>query len=308
MKKLLKVLTVVFCVTILFATTNTTVKALEEPIILKGIHISIDVPTCGTITYDPITDRLINPPTGTILSDEIKDWTQIIDEGDWTTTEYFDNPHVIEGDETYLGTIYFFVYGNYVIDEDYINSHPEAVIVDNGTSYEGSFNLEDVGNGVYKLSVPFSTIAKHDLASDGKCNGCGEQFDPLAPNPDPNPEKPDGNENPSAKMNNMLNSLIKNAAGKNEKTVIYFKDYTGNDAISIDVFNLLAENPNVVLVLDYTFFDEDTQKDIHVHAVINQAILSKIVKSDIKLFGPACLSGFVQYYNDLPADIKNQNY
>lgn len=128
------------------------------------------------------------------------------------------------------------------------------------------------------------------------------------PDPDPNPDPEVENTNATVLLNNKLADLINNASKMNGKSVIYFKDYIGNDAISIDVFNLLAENPNVVLVLDYTFFDTDTQKDIHVHAVINQAILSKIVTSDIKLFGPACLSGFVQYYNELPNDIKNHNY
>lgn len=150
-----------------------------------------------------------------------------------------------------------------------------------------------------------------------KNNGVKIKEDPKPnPNPDPNPNpnpnpKPDQeveNTNATVLLNNKLADLINNASKMNGKSVIYFKDYIGNDAISIDVFNLLAENPNVVLVLDYTFFDTDTQKDIHVHAVINQAILSKIVTSDIKLFGPACLSGFVQYYNELPNDIKNQNF
>lgn len=91
-------------------------------------------------------------------------------------------------------------------------------------------------------------------------------------------------------------------------SVVYFEEYNGEDSISYDTLNILAANPNVTLVLDYTFFDTNTNQDIHVHVVINQAILSRIMTEDIKYYGPACLSGFVQYYNLLPADIRNKNY
>lgn len=134
-------------------------------------------------------------------------------------------------------------------------------------------------------------------------NGVRIKVDP-APNPNPEPENTDS----TALLNKKLADLINKASKNNGRTVIYFNDYEGNDAISADIFNLLADNPDIVLVLDYIFYDENTKRNIHVHAVINQAILSKIVTADIKLYGPACLSGFVQYYGELPTDIRNQNY
>ena len=95
---------------------------------------------------------------------------------------------------------------------------------------------------------------------------------------------------------------------KQGKTVvIYLTEYTGNDCLTRDNLKLLTEKPNVILVLDYTFFDVDTKKDIHVHAVINKANISPVLNDDVKYFGPANLSGFVQYYNMLPAEIRNMN-
>ncbi len=119
------------------------------------------------------------------------------------------------------------------------------------------------------------------------------------------------NETPSNEtviMNNNLTNLISDASKNEGNSVIYFDDYEGDDSISFDTLKLLKENSNVILVLDYTFYDEDTKKYIYVHAVINQAILSMILDDDIKLYGPACLSGFVQYYYLLPEEIRNQNY
>lgn len=134
-----------------------------------------------------------------------------------------------------------------------------------------------------------------------------ESGDP-SPAPDPEGPKPGTQTNASAIMNRNLSNMIKNASKQQGYTVIYFNDFTGNDSICKDVLELLAQNPNVVLVLDYTFFDENTNQDIHVHIVINQAILSWVMREDIDYYGPACLSGFVQYYNLLPAEIRSRNY
>lgn len=124
----------------------------------------------------------------------------------------------------------------------------------------------------------------------------------------PMPPTPDVPSNETLKMNSELSNKITAAAQTGESTVIYFDEFTGNDCLSNDTLQLLAEKDDVTLVLDYTFYDTNTNQEIHVHAVINQAILSKIYSPDIKYYGPACLSGFVQYYNELPEDIKSQNY
>lgn len=124
----------------------------------------------------------------------------------------------------------------------------------------------------------------------------------------PMPPTPDVPSDETLKMNSELSNKITAAAQTGESTAIYFDEFTGSDCLSNDTLQLLAEKDDVTLVLDYTFYDTNTNQEIHVHAVINQAILSKIYSPDIKYYGPACLSGFVQYYNELPEDIKSQNY
>lgn len=124
----------------------------------------------------------------------------------------------------------------------------------------------------------------------------------------PMPPTPDVPSNETLKINSELSNKITAAAQTGESTAIYFDEFTGSDCLSNDTLQLLAEKDDVTLVLDYTFYDTNTNQEIHVHAVINQAILSKIYSPDIKYYGPACLSGFVQYYNELPEDIKSQNY
>lgn len=137
------------------------------------------------------------------------------------------------------------------------------------------------------------------------CDGSGKKAEcTVTVNSSSNPEVAD---NASRIMNSKLSNSIMNAA-KSGLSVVYFEEYNGEDSISYDTLNILAANPNVTLVLDYTFFDTTTNQDIHVHVVINQAILSRIMTEDTKYYGPACLSGFVQYYNLLPADIRNKNY
>lgn len=115
-------------------------------------------------------------------------------------------------------------------------------------------------------------------------------------------------DNETVTMNRKLSEVIKNAGKKEGKTVIYFNDYNGKDCLLRDTMKLLLDNPDVILVLDYTFFDANTNQNIHVHAVINHTIVSMILKEDVNYYGPACLSGFVQYYNELPDEIKNKNY
>lgn len=125
------------------------------------------------------------------------------------------------------------------------------------------------------------------------------------PNPEPEPEPIPVNETFAA--NQRLYDSLSRAANLGGSQTVYFEEYNGNDCITGDVLNFLSENSGVTLVLDYTFFDETTQKEIHCHVVINQAILSKVMSDDIKYYGAAILSGFVQYYDDLPAEIKNKN-
>ena len=105
-------------------------------------------------------------------------------------------------------------------------------------------------------------------------------------------------------MNRRLLNSLSYAAGLGGNPVVYFEEYNGNDCLTSDVLNFLNDHPNVTLVLDYTFYDVETNQEIHVHAVINQAILSKIMRDDIMYYGAAILSGFVQYYNDLPVEIR----
>lgn len=111
-------------------------------------------------------------------------------------------------------------------------------------------------------------------------------------------------DNATSAMNRRLLNSLSYAAGLGGNPVVYFEEYNGNDCLTLDVLKFLNDHPNVILVLDYTFYDVETNQEIHVHAVINQAILSKIMRDDIMYYGAAILSGFVQYYNDLPVEIR----
>lgn len=113
--------------------------------------------------------------------------------------------------------------------------------------------------------------------------------------------------NSTIKLNSELSDKIKDVAKNDGNGVIALTEYNGEDCISRDTLELLEANPNVILVLDYTFWDVDTNSDIHVHAVINSEIIPLVLDEDEQYFGPAIMSSFVQYYDMLPDAIKNMN-
>ncbi len=177
------------------------------------------------------------------------------------------------------------------------------------------------GSGVYAECVVTVTRAEDPEDPDGNNDpedpedpdGNDDPEDPEDPDGNDDPEDPDDNEDPNgegdsetpakpevkenttAKLNGEMTRLILDAAKSNVPTTIFFKDYDGSDCINLDTLKLLESNPNVTLVFDYTFYDVDTASYIHVNFKVNKTILNRIVRDDIKEYGPACLSGFVQY-------------
>lgn len=201
--------------------------------------------------------------------------------------------------------------GNGTASSDLTNDITSGTIVTiTATASEGyQFKNWQVISGDISLNDASSSSTTFTMGtSNVEIEACFEESGNSTPPTPPTPEEPYVPSNETLKMNNELSGKIASAAQTGVSTVIYYDAFTGNDCLCNDTLQLLADNPNVTLVLDYTFFDVETNREIHVHVVINQAILSKIYSPDIKYYGPACLSGFVQYYNELPAEIRNQNY
>lgn len=166
----------------------------------------------------------------------------------------------------------------------------------------GNITAKSAGKAV----VTATLVENNEIKSE--CVVTVKQAEPDPdPDPDPEPEPEPIPVNETFAVNQRLYDSLSRAANLGGSQTVYFEEYNGNDCITGDVLNFLSENSGVTLVLDYTFFDETTQKEIHCHVVINQAILSKVMRDDIKYYGAAILSGFVQYYDDLPVEIKNKN-
>lgn len=181
-------------------------------------------------------------------------------------------------------------------DISWTSSDSDVVSVDS----LGNITAKSAGKAV----VTATLVENNEIKSE--CVVTVKQAEPD-PDPDPEPEPEPIPVNETFAMNQRLYDSLSRATNLGGSQTVYFEEYNGNDCITGDVLNFLSENPGVTLVLDYTFFDETTQKEIHCHVVINQAILSKVMRDDIKYYGAAILSGFVQYYDDLPAEIKNKN-
>lgn len=187
------------------------------------------------------------------------------------------------------------------------SSNPDVVSV----GEDGTLNALSAGKATVTVKLAEDEEKKAECVVTVKKNDPDPDPDPD-PNPDPDPEpEPEPEpipENATYVMNQRLFDNLSYAASLNGYQAVYFDEYDGKDCLTSDVFNFLKEHPNVSLVLDYTFFDANTKKDIHCHVVINKAILSKVIKDDEKYYGAAILSGFVQYYNELPEYVKSMNY
>lgn len=73
--------------------------------------------------------------------------------------------------------------------------------------------------------------------------------DPIPDDPEPDDPKTKIESDP---LNLKLSDMINRASKNNGYSVIKFTDYDGNDCLTRDNLRLLDENPNAVLVLDYT--------------------------------------------------------
>lgn len=108
-------------------------------------------------------------------------------------------------------------------------------------------------------------------------------------------------------INDTLHILLVDAANKGGAQTVYFDAFLGIDNITYENLLFLYEHPDIVLVLDYTFWDVETEQNIHCHVVIQSTIIPYIIDVNVPLYGPANVSGFCQYYNLLPEDVKKRN-